>query len=425
MAGIKSNKKLKAKDLLDTFTVGYHGPSTSHGFRHFVNTNRPVFHRAIYIPQMLRDPRVSFGIKLIKGPILSKARFKINTDNEEVRKYLIQQVTRYWVKGAPIALDNIIYGYSGSEIIFKFDNNENLYGFFGLKHLAAADIKPIVSKTDDSISHMLVKRIKNRGKIYVPRPKFLWTIHERTHNRLFGKSRLEGAFIPWFEQWMPRGYRSIRQMWFYKNAFTSCAIRYPQGSTKDKEGAQVPNVILAEEIADRSVTGSTVILPKSPDGDNDWEYEPGKGIPVPDGLLEYGEVLGDEIWEGLGIPPEVVSADGTGAFAGRRVPQQAFYSVLQEIIDEHIIDVDEQIFRPLVHLNYGPIDYEIETISLLQTLQEEEMGLITGKVPGQEQDEDIPDEQMGTPNSGKIEMRSTNENNRREQGIKKNAQPAA
>ena len=142
---------------------------------------------------------------------------------------------------------------------------------------------------------------------------------------------------------------------------------------------------------------------------NEWEVETAVGIPVPDGLIEYGEILGDEIWEGLGIPPEVVSADGTGAFAGRRIPQQAFYSVLQEIINEHIIDADEQIFRNLVHMNFGPVDYEINTISLLDTLQEEEMGLITCKSVDEEEGGD-----------GKIEDRTSNSHNKNEETIKSN-----
>jgi len=281
--------------------------------------------------------------------------------------------------------------------------------FYGLKHIHASDARPYISKENDKIVAMEVRKIKHRtqgkSKVYVLSPKFFWSVHERTYNRLYGRSRLEGAFIPWHETWMQRGYRSIRQMWFYKNAFTSCILRVPKGSTKDSEGNEVPNMQLASEMADRFVTGSSLILPKEPEGQNDWEFEAARGVPVPDGLLEYGEILGDEIWEGLGIPPEVVSADGTGAFAGRRIPQQAFYSVLQEIINEHIIDADEQIFRNLVHLNFGPVDYEINPISLLDTLLQEELGLITGKVGGED---------------NKIEDRSSNQHNKNEETISSN-----
>ena len=329
---------------------------------------------------MLKDPRVSFGVKLIKGPILSKARFQVESEDQEVHDYLVRQITRFWKYGAPVSLESLIYGFSGSEVIYKFDPKTNMYGFYNLKYLYPFDVKPLISKKTDDITHMSVSKIKGKGKVYVPKPKFFWTVHNRSVDRWFGQPRLEQAFIPWFEQWMPRGYRQIRQMWFYKNAFTSCVVKFPQGATKNEQGTEVPNVYLAQEMADRHVTGSAVCLPSSPEGDNQWDLEPGKGSPVPDGLLEYGEILGDAIWEGLGIPPEVVSADGTGAFAGRRVPQQAFYSVLQEIIDEHIMDANEQIFKPLCLLNFGHADYEINTISLLDTLQAEEMGMVTGKI---------------------------------------------
>ena len=412
MADAKSNGEvMTAKKMLETHTKGYSGPGTTFPLRHFINVNRPIFYRGMYVPQMLSDPRVSFGVKLIKGPILSKAKFIVETQNEEVHDFLVRQIVRFWIKGAPISLDSIIYGFSGSEIIYKFNQEKQIIDFHKLKAIHASDVKPYVHIEKDELVAMEVSKIKHRAgaegktKVYVKKPKFFWSVHDRTYNRLYGRSRLEGAFVPWYEIWMQRGYRSIRQMWFYKNAYRSCLLRVPKGSTKDENGNEVANMKLAAEMADRFVTGSSLILPKEPDGQNDWEFEPAVGIPVPDGLLEYGEILGDEIWEGLGIPPEVVSADGTGAFAGRRIPQQAFYSVLQEIINEHIIDADEQIFQPLVNLNFGPVDYEINTISLLDTLQEEEMGLITGKSGDEDQ---------------KIEDRNSNPHNKNEETIKSN-----
>jgi len=411
MAKTESNSK--PKKLLKELTVGYRGPAASTHIRQFVNINRPRFYRTLYVPQMLKDPRVSFGVKLIRGPILSKARFVVDTDNEEVRKYLIRQIVRFWTKGAPISLRCIEDGYSGSEIIYRFNNAHGIFDFYRLKHLHSTNLRPYIDRKTDTITHMRVKNIKKKGVVFVPRPKFFWAVHDQGHDRWFGRSRLEKAFIPWWENWMPRGYRATRQMWFYKNAYAGCVVRFPQGATENDQGIKVPNQLLAQEMADRYQTGSSVVLPKSPDGDNDWELEPGKGIAVPDGLLEYGEIIGDEIWEGLGVPPEVVASDESGSFAGRRVPQQAFYSLLQEIINEHIIDADEQIFRPLVNLNFGPVDYEINTISLLDTLQEEEMGLITGKLGGEEEGE-------GEPNDGKIEDRKRNSENRREEQISKN-----
>jgi hypothetical protein len=138
---------------------------------------------------------------------------------------------------------------------------------------------------------------------------------------------------------------------------------------------------IAQEMVDKMVTGTGVTFPVVGPGGNGqlggWLIEDAKPISIPEGLLEYGDSLNDEIWEGMGIPPEVARAEGTGAFAGRRVPQQAFYSTLQQIMQDVISDADEQIFKPLVNLNYGLNDpYEIECVGLMQTEDEEEQGSV-------------------------------------------------
>lgn len=72
----------------------------------------------------------------------------------------------------------------------------------------------------------------------------------------------------------------------------------------------------------------------------------------------------------MGIPPEIARAEGTGAYAGRFVPQQAFYSTLQSMLQWLIGDADEQIFRRLVIHNFGDDEYEIIPFPLIDSLEE-------------------------------------------------------
>ena len=46
---------------------------------------RPIFTQWT-IREMLVDPRVGFGLMLIKGPILSKAKFTVECEDEEVNQ---------------------------------------------------------------------------------------------------------------------------------------------------------------------------------------------------------------------------------------------------------------------------------------------------------------------------------------------------
>src|SRR5690242_13228541 len=86
-------------------TAEYEPPDTALA-AHLYHPNRPFFHINV-IDAMLTDARVVFGLKLIRGPILSNARFLVNSKNEMVRQFLIKQINRFWRTSAPIALRNM------------------------------------------------------------------------------------------------------------------------------------------------------------------------------------------------------------------------------------------------------------------------------------------------------------------------------
>ena len=108
-------------DLTRTVTKNYRETSVSPGFLSFISRRRNAFRAKMHIHEMMQDPRIGFGIELLKGPILSKAKFKVETDNTAVKEFLIKQITRFWRNGARISLNAIVYGYSGSEVLYKYN----------------------------------------------------------------------------------------------------------------------------------------------------------------------------------------------------------------------------------------------------------------------------------------------------------------
>lgn len=380
--------------LLKIFTRGYR--PQNYGYvdpAHTVNANRPIFQRH-WAPVMMRDPHVWYGMELIKGPIISKAKFTVESDTPEVQEFVQRQIDNFWNKSISKALDCLIWGYAASEVIYEFNKEQNCIDFKDLRYLRPRDVKA-VTKNGQFIG-CEVSNIQNNtgGPKYLAQKKVFWTVHDKKFHRWYGRSRLEGAFDSWWEIWQPKGYRAIRHLWFYKNAFSGGVLYYPDGTTEDPEtNEQIPNVIIAQEMMDRKETGSSIALPNKTGDNRDWEWEDAKSNAIPEGLLDYGDILRDEIWEGIGVPPEVAKTEDSGGFAGRRVPQQAFYSYLQEIANDIVNDFDEQILKyNLVPLAYGEVSYKIVPISILQTLQEEEMGLVTGKLPGQAGDPNMDEE---------------------------------
>lgn len=354
---------------------------------HFFHPNRPLF-TLWHVDAMLTDARVRFGLDLLRGPIITNAHFVVHTKNPALKLFLASQINRFWRTSIQAALRCMDYGFLGCEVIYR--SVDNLLQFDRLKFLHPHNTRVVTVKGE--FVGMDVSRVGNtNSSVYVGRPKAFWTVHARDSHAWYGRSRLRGAFLAWNEIWSDHGYRDQRRVWFYKNAYAGPKVGYPPGSTPSENAGEPPldHRQIAQQMVDFMVSGTGVTYPvigAGPQGG--WVIEDAKPISIPEGLLEYGDQLGDEIWEGMGIPPEVARAEGTGAFAGRRVPQQAFYSVLQEIMQDIITDFDEQILMPLTRMNFGSGEnYEIECFGLMREESDPGEESAQGDNPGQPGDQ--------------------------------------
>lgn len=411
-----------------------YGLTGGFGLAGILNPNQPLFAR-YYIPAMERDPHISYGVEMLEGPIITKAKYEVVSKYPEVIEYGQRQLDRFQISGLSEALTCMKWGFCGHEVLYQWNEEEKCVDYHGLNYIHPYHAQPVL---DDG--YFIGMEVTGEGlekPRYLPVPKCVWFTHDKRYHRWWGRSVLEGAFIPWYETWQPKGFRAIRHLWLYKNAFDSGVIRYPEGGQVDAAtGVVTPNVLVAQQLADQKESGATLILPSlmSADMVGSWDYLPPVPPGVPEGLFTYGDSLKEEKWEGLGVPPEVAKTEDTGSFAGRRVPQQAFYSSLQKKANYIYLDgFDPFILQFLIRLKFGPkVQYSLKPISILQTLQEEEMGVVTGSLPGDEEEEsgfpeddiDNEDEEDENPgkeselSNGRIEDRGSNAFNLKEKGIK-------
>ena len=91
---IKNRKNTKPDELLGKPITADYMPSGYSGLFLFAR-NRPPFSMTV-IQEMLADPRVIFGLWLIKGPILANSRFYVDCEDENVKKFHVKNVTRFW-----------------------------------------------------------------------------------------------------------------------------------------------------------------------------------------------------------------------------------------------------------------------------------------------------------------------------------------
>lgn len=355
--------------LLQTHVQDYI-PNAYSGYWIF-NRQRPIFTQ-FTVREMLIDPRVNFGLWLIKGPMLSKAKFKVESENEEVRDFVIDMVNEFWQNGAVQALKAVEWGYSGSETLYKRDEKTGRIIYAGLKDFESPSVKVVTkwgNRTGLLISNFQTAKMEPGKAVYLGGPKAFHHVHWRHLHPHYGRSRLIGAHIPWNEMWSEGGYRDIRRLWFYKNAFEGGTIYHPQGYYKTPEGSLHSYQDLAQSLIEKKRTGATLTLPSDTDarGNRKWDYQEAKGNTIPAGLFDYGDSLRIEILEAMGIPYEVIEASGNegfGSSTGREIPETAFYSILQEELNWLIFDFVNQIAKPAVQINaaLGLLPYDTFTV---------------------------------------------------------------
>ena len=324
------------------------------------------------IREMQIHPDVMFAMWLLKGPMLARARMQVECDNEEVKQYVIRALNRFWKNGAVQALKALEWGFSCSEVLWKADN-KGMISYSKLRDFETEACR-IVTQGGERVG-VLVKNFSTFGgettkELYLGGPKVFHHVHSREKHLWYGQSRLIGAHLPWNEMMTEGGYRDIRRMWFYKNAFQGGIMRHPDGYVRTPEGNLKAYQHIAQEMIEKMRTGAVLAIPSKYDarGNPIWDFEAPKGNTIPAGLFEYGNDLKDEILEGVGIPTEVIRSGGNqgfGSASGREVPESAFYANLQDLLNWLVLDFDEQIINPGYQINahlgklQSNVEYEI------------------------------------------------------------------
>ena len=127
-------------------------------------------------------------------------------------------------------------------------------------------------------------------------------------------------------------------------------------------------------------TLSSAQYPPAQGGGNKWDIEFPDHVMDVRPLIEAARYLEDQIMLGIGVPPELVKAGGTGSgYSGRSIPREAFLDGQQHIANAMLQIFVEQVIRPLVLWNFGDVPFEISCKSLLKTQAQDK-----GTMPGEE-----------------------------------------
>lgn len=350
------------------------------------------------VESMRKDGQVSLCLAYRGTPIRS-GEVEVKANDDQVKKYVEKQFKRLWRKGLPAALECLPYGYSAAEIIYRKKGGN--YHFDDLKAVACKDAEMWSMRGKRG-----VVRVKNTGgggievgrkgseaakraseevnSVYDlhcsmnGRPaKGWWFAPDAVWDRWYGRSVLHGAWLPWRLKTLPGGGgMDALAKWFYRHAYRGYTIRYPDQQFQDLPGQEPTDAqTLARQMMESLKTGADIALSNAKDKEGKYIWE----------IDSYGEVNGNatdmieyvrgfldiQIQRGAGIPDGIITDSGGQGYAGRKIPEDAYYVEAEHIFWALVEVFDDEVVRPCVRLNYGKeAKYKVEPKPLLPQRQQ-------------------------------------------------------
>lgn len=222
--------------------------------------------------------------------------------------------------------------------------------------------------------------------------KALWYPHRPRFNQFYGRSQLIAAWRPWRRLGWRDAVEQVIDAAIYRAGYVGPIVRFPP---EDAQTAQdgVPATRLdgqghprrssrdvARQIVEWAKAGAGLCLssaqyPPTMGGGTKWDVDWPEHVMDVRPLIEAARYLEDQIMLGIGVPPELVRAGGTGSgYSGRSIPREAFLDGQQRVADAMLQIFVEQVVKPLVLWNFGDIPFNVQCKSLLMSQADDKQG---------------------------------------------------
>jgi hypothetical protein len=334
---------------------------------------------------MLREPTIRLGLAMRVSPV-ADAKFKVRASSETIERYVQRQLAKVWENLS--ALDSShVWGWSACEVMTA----RTLSGTVEITELLprhSNDVRAIVA--DGRVCGVQFRRIENRNQgnvelavaqphpMYGP-PKAIFHAHDPYPGMVYGRSILDGAFSPWCDKWLRGGALDVRRLTMMMYSVNGRRLYYPDGMMEIPGYSEpVPYRDVAKQIIEQMMSGAPLALPSDIDpvtGKQRWDLQEATSMTGLEYVLKYPQDLDVEMLRGMEIPDDVITsqAESSGAWAGKQVPQAAFYTGLTRWLRRMILDIRYCILDYLVAFNFGAGHwFEIEPVPLAeQTMKQQ------------------------------------------------------
>ncbi len=312
-----------------------------------------------------------------------------------VAMFVLAHCERFWQMGVPhIQEGGYPYGWAGGEHVYK-----EVSGLLVWSHLKAFHPHDtFVLSQHYSPVGIRVKNIREKQPVdlwfasgSIP-AKACWYAHRPRFNQFYGRSQLIAAWRPWRRLGWRDALEQVIDGALYRAGYCGPIVHHPQEDMQTSmsgtpatrnDGAGNPRRSardVARQMIEWAKAGAGFTVPsaqysQAQGGGPKWKVEFPDHVMDVRPLIEAARYLEDQIMLGVGVPPELVRAGGTGSgYSGRSIPREAFLDGQQKIADAMLTTFIEQVVRPLVYWNFGQIPFSVSCKSLLQTQAGEKQG---------------------------------------------------
>lgn len=338
--------------------------------------------------QMMLEPTVRLGLAMRAAPLMN-AEFAykppgskeytpgIQASSQIVSAFVQRQLKTIW-RDLDALLIAQRWGWAAAEVVYHLTSNR-MVEVSRLLPRHPRDTRALIRDGDICGVRFLRLRQTGAGEVDLHFPKAIFHRHKPESGRYYGTSILEGPYSPWYDKWQQHGALENRRLAMMTNSFNGRRAYYPEGDQElpigpGGEMVNVPNADVGRMMAEQLMAGAVVALPSKTDehGNRAWEIADGTAMQGLQHVLQHPKDLDTEILRGMEIPDDVLSAENSGAWEGKKVPMMAFYSGLDGWLGGIVRDVKQQVLEPMVAVNFGPGHwFEIDTKPLAEQAMEQ------------------------------------------------------
>lgn len=320
------------------------------------------------------------------------------SQDPRVTEFVLTHVERFWQQAMPLLQEGYGYGWAAGEHIYK--ESGGMMTWSRLKdfhpydaHILSANYQPIGVRIKNIREKQPVDLWMASGTIPA---KACWYAHRPRFNHSYGRSQYLGAWRPWRRLGWRDAVEQVIDAAIYRAGYKGPVVRHPNEDTgtaltgvpatrTDGQGVQRRNARdVARQLVEWAKAGAGFTLssakyPQAQGGGNKWDIEWPEHVMDVRPLIEAARYLEDQIMLGIGVPPELIRAGGTGSgYSGRSVPREAFLNEQQLIANNMLHVFVEDVIRPLVLWNFGDVPFNVYCKPLLKTQTDSAQG-----APGQ------------------------------------------